>query len=94
MVSVPDPAWRAAAESAAPLRRRRTLQDTPLILVGNMWPGRIEWARGAMRAFDAPLRNAEDNTIPMCVPGADEAIALIRRHHEGWLRMQTHVQRV
>ena len=35
-----------------------------------------------MLAFDPPLINPEDITIPTCVPGADEAIALIRRHHE------------
>lgn len=50
--------------------------------------------RGAMLAFDPPLINPEDITIPTCVPGADEAIALIRRHHEVWLSTQTNFQRV
>ena len=50
--------------------------------------------RGAMLAFDPPLINPEDITIPMYVPGADEAIALICRHHEVWLSTQKNFQRV
>src|SRR5512140_53330 len=42
----------------------RHLQDMPLILVGNMWPGLIEWARIAMLSVDPPLVNAEDLAIP------------------------------
>ena len=63
----------------------RHLQDTPLILVGNMWPGLIEWARRAMLACDPPLANPEDMTIPRCAANADEAIAIIREHHGKWL---------
>jgi hypothetical protein len=61
------------------------LQDTPLVLVGKMWPGLIDWARESMLAFDQPLANAEDMTIPRCVANADEAIAIIRAHHGHWL---------
>jgi uncharacterized protein (TIGR00730 family) len=63
----------------------RHLQDTPLILVGKMWPGLIEWARHSMLAIDPPLANPEDMAIPRCVENADEAIALIRAHHQLWL---------
>jgi predicted Rossmann-fold nucleotide-binding protein len=63
----------------------RHLQDTPLILVGKMWPGLIEWARSAMLSFDPPLAHPEDMTIPRCVAHADEAIAIIREHHGKWL---------
>jgi uncharacterized protein (TIGR00730 family) len=63
----------------------RHLQDTPLILVGKMWPGLIEWAQSSMLSFDPPLANAEDMTIPRCAANADEAIALIREHHQVWL---------
>lgn len=63
----------------------RHLENTPLILVGKMWPGLIEWARSSMLSVDTPLANAEDITIPRCVPNADEAIALIREHHQVWL---------
>src|SRR5574342_1295474 len=34
------------------------LTDTPLILVGRMWPGLIEWVRSSMLAVDSPLVNA------------------------------------
>src|SRR5262244_604370 len=64
------------------------LQNTPLILVGKMWPGLIEWARSAMLSADPPLASAEDMTIPRCVANADEAIALIREHNDRWSSAQ------
>jgi uncharacterized protein (TIGR00730 family) len=66
----------------------RHLQGTPLILVGKMWPGLIEWARSSMLSADTPLANVEDMTIPRCVANADEAIALIREHRQVWLSGQ------
>jgi len=66
----------------------RHLENTPLILVGKMWPGLIEWARGAMLSTDPPLANAEDITIPRCVANADAAIALIREYRQIWLEAQ------
>jgi uncharacterized protein (TIGR00730 family) len=62
----------------------RHLQDTPLILVGEMWPGLIEWARRSMLALDPPLASPEDMTIPRCAANADEAIAIIREHRRNW----------
>ena len=50
------------------------LQDTPLILVGQMWPGLIEWARDSMLSIDPPLASAGDIAIPHCVANAEEAI--------------------
>ena len=64
----------------------RHLEDTPLILVGKMWPGLVEWARSSMLAVDPPLANPDDMTIPRCVANADEAIALIGQHHDEWLK--------
>ena len=61
------------------------LQDTPLILVGRMWPGLLSWARTAMLSYDPPLAGVDDFAIPQCVAGADEAIAVIREHHTRWL---------
>jgi uncharacterized protein (TIGR00730 family) len=61
------------------------LQGTPLILVGQMWPGLIEWARQAMLSQDPPLASVEDLSIPHCVASADEAIALLRDSHSAWL---------
>jgi predicted Rossmann-fold nucleotide-binding protein len=62
------------------------LIDTPLILVGRMWPGLIEWARDAMLGTDAEMASPADMTIPRCVANADEAIALLREHHAAWRR--------
>jgi uncharacterized protein (TIGR00730 family) len=64
------------------------LQDTPLILVGKMWPGLVEWARRTMLAEDPPLANVEDMAITRCVGNAEEAIALVREHHAAWLIKQ------
>jgi uncharacterized protein (TIGR00730 family) len=61
------------------------LEDTPLILVGKMWPGLIEWARSSMLSVNPPLANVEDVAIPRCVPNADEAIALLSEHRTAWL---------
>jgi uncharacterized protein (TIGR00730 family) len=63
----------------------RHLESAPLILVGQMWPGLVEWSRNAMLQFEPPLANAEDFDIPICVPDGDEAIAIIREHHSRWL---------
>lgn len=62
----------------------RHLHDKPLILVGRMWPGLIDWARTAMLSFEPPLAHEEDFSIPQCVPTAEDAIRIIRAHHERW----------
>jgi uncharacterized protein (TIGR00730 family) len=62
----------------------RHLENTPLILVGNMWPGFIKWARTAMLSFETPLINPEDIDIPHCVANADEAIEIIRASFSKW----------
>ena len=60
------------------------LDQTPLILVGKMWPGFVEWARSAMLEFETPLASARDFSIPQCVATGDEAIAIIRKEHSRW----------
>jgi len=60
------------------------LDQTPLILVGKMWTGFVEWARTAMLEFETPLASAGDFDIPRCVATGDDAIALIREHHAQW----------
>ena len=60
------------------------LDETPLILVGKMWPGFVEWARAAMLEFETPLASPKDFEIPVCVANADEAIAIIHEHREQW----------
>ena len=66
----------------------RHLVDTPLILVGRMWPGLVEWARASVLSTDPPLANPEDMNIPRCVASSDAAIAALREHHDRWLREQ------
>jgi uncharacterized protein (TIGR00730 family) len=60
------------------------LEHTPLILVGKLWPGLIEWVRSSMLTFETPLIDAEDVNIPVCVTNADEAIEIIRQHRLEW----------
>jgi uncharacterized protein (TIGR00730 family) len=60
------------------------LQNTPLLLVGRMWPGLVRWARTEMLSYDPPLAGVDDFSIPQCVAGADEAIAVIREHYARW----------
>ncbi|HJZ78912.1 MAG TPA: LOG family protein [Pyrinomonadaceae bacterium] len=61
------------------------LDHVPLILVGKIWPGFVEWARTQMLGFETPLASPEDFDIPVCVANADEAIAIIREHHAQWI---------
>jgi uncharacterized protein (TIGR00730 family) len=62
----------------------RKLYDTPLILVGAMWPGLVEWAREAMLRPEAPLASPEDFAIPVCYPNGPEALEFLRDHHGQW----------
>jgi len=63
------------------------LDNTPLILVGTMWPGLVEWARQSMLSSNPPLANAADMSIPRCVASADEAVAIVRESREAWLKL-------
>jgi len=62
------------------------LENTSLILVGQMWPGLIEWTKQSMLSTEPPLASAGDMNIPRCVANADEAIAIVREHHALWMR--------
>jgi len=67
----------------------RHLDDrTPLILIGKMYTGLVEWAREYMLRPEFPLAAPEDMNIPICLDSADEAIAVIRTHHASWRRKQ------
>jgi len=66
----------------------RHLDSTPLILVGRMWPGFVEWARTQMLEFETPLASPGDFDIPVCVANSDEAIAIIREHRSHWADTQ------
>ena len=62
----------------------RHLHETPLIMVGDMWKGLVDWAGTSMLGFDPQLANHEDIELPTCVAGADQAIGLVREHHARW----------
>jgi uncharacterized protein (TIGR00730 family) len=62
------------------------LRDTPLILVGKMWPGLIEWLRQSMLTESPPLAATADLGIAQCVSNGDEAIAILRERHGRWLK--------
>jgi uncharacterized protein (TIGR00730 family) len=62
------------------------LEQTPLILVGRMWPGLIEWARTFMLSVEPPLASASDIKIPQCVENCDDVVTILRRHHSQWVR--------
>jgi predicted Rossmann-fold nucleotide-binding protein len=66
----------------------RHLHNTPLILVGKMWTGLVDWAKASLLATDPPLANPADLNIPRCVSTADEAIAVVRECHAAWQRSQ------
>ncbi len=61
------------------------LDDTPLVFVGEMWRGLVDWATQHMLAFDPPLASPEDLRIPNCVATSDEAIRILKEHHGRWL---------
>jgi len=66
----------------------RHVHDVPLILVGKMWRGLVEWAKTSMQDPRLALVNPEDLEIPQCVDTADEAIALIAGLHRNWQSQQ------
>jgi len=62
------------------------MQDAPLVLVGKMWPGLVDWTKDAMLSTQPPLASAKDLRIPRCVEDAEEAVAIIREHRNRWRR--------
>ena len=62
----------------------RHMDNLPLILVGKMWRGLVDWARTAMLDPRLALANAEDLQIPQCLDTADEAMAVVRDLHGKW----------
>ena len=66
----------------------RHVENVPLILVGKMWNGLVDWAKVAMLDPRLELANPEDLEIPRCLATADDAIALVRELHAKWLLQQ------
>ncbi|HXX58997.1 MAG TPA: LOG family protein [Thermodesulfovibrionales bacterium] len=72
----------------------RHLDDkTPFILIGKMYTDLVGWASEHMLNPQFPLANPEDMKIPVCVNTADEAIAVIRKHHSAWRKKQLRSQK-
>lgn len=61
-------------------------KDTPLIFVGKMWVGFLEWTRNQF--LPNQLVNPEDLEIPFCVNTAQEAVVILQKYHENWLKEQ------
>jgi uncharacterized protein (TIGR00730 family) len=66
----------------------RHVDNVPLILVGKMWKGLVDWASASMLDPRLHLANPEDLRIPQCLETADEAIAVVRRLHSQWQARQ------
>ena len=66
----------------------RHLYNTPLILVGKMWAGLVDWARQSMLVEGSELASDVDFQIPVCVNTIEETIALIRENRATWLASQ------
>lgn len=71
----------------------RHVENVPLILVGKMWPGLIDWAKSTMLDPRLALANPEDLQIPRCLDTADEAIGVVRELHARWLHQQAAIAR-
>ena len=67
----------------------RHVDNVPLILVGKMWKGFVEWARVSMQDPRLALVNPEDLEIPQCVETAEDAIAAVRALHGAWQARQS-----
>ena len=63
----------------------RKLHGTPLILVGSMWRGLVEWAQSTMTITTPPLADQRDVEIPQYVDTIEEAIELVRKDYREWL---------
>jgi hypothetical protein len=66
----------------------RKLYNTPLILIGKMWPDLVEWGRRSMLVEGSELASEIDFTIPLCVNTIEEAVAEIAKCRETWLAAQ------
>jgi len=66
----------------------RKLYNTPLILVGKMWRGLVDWARDSMLVEGSELASPVDLSIPRCVDTVEETVNLLRESRAAWLATQ------
>lgn len=62
------------------LMQVKKIEDRQLILVGDMWPGLIEWFKAEMLNEDMQLIHSGDLLIPQLVPHYQDALELIKQH--------------
>jgi uncharacterized protein (TIGR00730 family) len=62
------------------------MKEHPLILVGTMWPGLIEWMRATM--VERGLVSPPDFDVIKVVGSSDEAIPIIRESYDRWLQQE------
>ena len=62
------------------------MKEHPLILVGTMWPGLIDWLHGA--TLERGLVSPTDFDVIKVVGSSDEAIPIIRESHQRWLQQE------
>jgi uncharacterized protein (TIGR00730 family) len=60
------------------------MQQHPIILVGTMWPGLIDWIRSTM--LERGLVSPPDLDVVKIVGSSEEAIPIIRESYERWYR--------
>ena len=58
------------------------MKEHPLILVGTMWPGMIDWIRSTM--LERGLVSPPDFDVVKLVGSAKDAVPIIRESYEGW----------
>lgn len=59
-------------------------KDTPLIFIGKMWADFLEWAHNHFLLNQ--LVNPEDLKIPYCVNTAEEALPILQKYQEKWIK--------
>jgi predicted Rossmann-fold nucleotide-binding protein len=62
----------------------RKLNNTPFILIGEMWADLVLWAKQHMLNPASPMMSPSDSLIPHCVTTFEEAIALLKTDHVRW----------
>ena len=62
------------------------MKEHPLILVGTMWPGLIEWMRSTM--LERGLVSSPDFDVIKLVGSSDEAVPIIRESYERWRQQE------
>src|SRR6187401_3843075 len=62
------------------------MKEHPLILVGTMWPGLIDWIRSTM--LERGLVSPSDFDVINIVGSSEEAIPIIRESYERWFQQE------